>query len=74
MNPENRSILPKIAFTTFNSRFQQPSLDEGLSDITEVEFQVRRFAGLSVLVARTDATLQFDGNEAEREVWSKYWT
>lgn len=40
MNPENRAILPKIAFTTFNSKFRKPTLAEGFQDITEVEFQV----------------------------------
>jgi hypothetical protein len=41
MNPENRSILPKLAFTSFSSRYQKPELTEGFQDITEVPFKVR---------------------------------
>lgn len=41
MNPEKRNILPKLAFTSFNSRYQRPELTEGFQDITEVPFKVR---------------------------------
>ncbi|PQE10227.1 hypothetical protein CJF32_00000743 [Rutstroemia sp. NJR-2017a WRK4] len=39
MNPENRSILPKLAFTGFSSRYQKPEMTEGFQDITEVPFK-----------------------------------
>ncbi|TGO43984.1 hypothetical protein BCON_0675g00010 [Botryotinia convoluta] len=39
MNPEKRKILPKLAFTSFNSRYQRPELIEGFQDITEVPFK-----------------------------------
>lgn len=40
LNPEKRKVLPKIAFSTYTSRFKEPSRDEGFLDITTVEFQV----------------------------------
>ncbi|OCK77416.1 PNK3P-domain-containing protein [Lepidopterella palustris CBS 459.81] len=42
MNPEKRTILPKLAFTGFASRYREPKLEEGFEDITKVEF---RFEG-----------------------------
>ncbi|KAI1007274.1 hypothetical protein K3495_g946 [Podosphaera aphanis] len=39
MNPENRKMLPGIAFNTFNKNFQPPQLAEGFQDITEVPFK-----------------------------------
>jgi hypothetical protein len=41
MNPESRTILPKMAFTGFASRYREPTLDEGFDDITKVNFKVR---------------------------------
>lgn len=41
MNPENRVILPGMAFRGFASRYQRPATSEGFQDITEVEFTVR---------------------------------
>ncbi|OJD33593.1 polynucleotide kinase 3 phosphatase [Diplodia corticola] len=38
MNPESRALLPKIAFTSFASRYRVPQLKEGLQDITKVDF------------------------------------
>ncbi|KAJ9656194.1 DNA kinase/phosphatase Pnk1 [Neophaeococcomyces mojaviensis] len=54
VNPENRTILPPIAFRSFAQSFVEPKLDEGFQDITTVSFQ-------------------FEGTDAERELWSKYW-
>lgn len=34
-------MLPKMAFTGFASRYREPTLEEGLEDITKVDFQVR---------------------------------
>jgi bifunctional polynucleotide phosphatase/kinase len=42
MNPEARSILPKLAFNGFASRFKAPKEQEGFQDITEIPF---RFQG-----------------------------
>ncbi|KAM0352335.1 hypothetical protein ACHAPU_002000 [Fusarium lateritium] len=41
LNPESRTVLPKMAFTGFASRFKPPQLKEGFQDITEVQFQFR---------------------------------
>jgi bifunctional polynucleotide phosphatase/kinase len=41
MNPEERVLLPKQAFTGFISRYQRPELAEGFQDITEISFEVR---------------------------------
>jgi bifunctional polynucleotide phosphatase/kinase len=38
VNPEKRSILPSMAFSGFRSRFQEPSVAEGFTDITKVDF------------------------------------
>lgn len=40
MNPESRTMLPKMAFTGFASRYREPTLDEGFDDITKVNFKV----------------------------------
>ena len=40
MNPESRQMLPKLAFTGFASRYLQPTITEGLEDITTVDFTV----------------------------------
>ncbi|OBT65228.1 hypothetical protein VE03_04578 [Pseudogymnoascus sp. 23342-1-I1] len=39
MNPEKRAILPNIAFTSFNSKYKPPTLEEGFKEIMEVKFQ-----------------------------------
>lgn len=39
-NPENRTILPKLAFTSFASRFRAPKLEEGFKEIVTVDFEV----------------------------------
>ncbi|KAL2355708.1 polynucleotide kinase 3 phosphatase-domain-containing protein [Cryomyces antarcticus] len=39
MNPEKRTLLPKIAFAGFLSRYREPSLQEGFQDITKVDFK-----------------------------------
>lgn len=41
MNPEKRTVLPSIAFSSFAKRFTRPQLSEGFQDITEVAFKVR---------------------------------
>ncbi|KAI4141881.1 MAG: hypothetical protein L6R39_005156 [Caloplaca ligustica] len=38
-NPEKRTILPHSAFSSFASRFKQPTVEEGFQDIVPVEFQ-----------------------------------
>ena len=39
-NPESRKILPKVAFTSFASRFRAPKLEEGFKEIVTVDFEV----------------------------------
>ena len=41
MNPESRTMLPKMAFTGFASRYREPTVDEGFDDIAKVNFKVR---------------------------------
>ena len=41
MNPEKRTVLPRVAFTSYASRFNKPDVSEGFKDLTEIEFQVR---------------------------------
>jgi bifunctional polynucleotide phosphatase/kinase len=41
MNPEERMMLPKLAFTGFAARYREPTLEEGFVDITTVDFKVR---------------------------------
>lgn len=38
MNPEKRQLLPKVAFTSYAARFQQPLLSEGFLDMLAVDF------------------------------------
>lgn len=40
MNPEHRSMLPKMAFTGFAARYREPRVEEGFEDITKVDFKV----------------------------------
>ncbi|KAF2218130.1 polynucleotide kinase 3 phosphatase-domain-containing protein [Elsinoe ampelina] len=42
MNPESRTMLPKMAFSGFAGRYVEPSVREGFQDITKVDF---RFEG-----------------------------
>ncbi|KAF2764933.1 PNK3P-domain-containing protein [Teratosphaeria nubilosa] len=39
MNPEQRTILPRMAFTGFASRYREPKVEEGFEDITKVDFE-----------------------------------
>ncbi|KAK7532386.1 polynucleotide kinase 3 phosphatase-domain-containing protein [Phyllosticta citribraziliensis] len=39
LNPEHRSMLPKLAFSSFTSRFRAPRLDEGFQDVLDVGFK-----------------------------------
>lgn len=41
-NPEKRTMLPKMAFSGFVSRYREPKLEEGFQDITKVDFKVSR--------------------------------
>jgi len=38
MNPEGRSMLPAVAFRSFQQRYIAPSANEGFQDITQVDF------------------------------------
>ncbi|KAF2840849.1 putative DNA 3'-phosphatase Tpp1 [Patellaria atrata CBS 101060] len=39
LNPEGRTMLPKLAFTGFASRYREPDLKEGFQDITKIDFK-----------------------------------
>ncbi|KAL5337001.1 polynucleotide kinase 3 phosphatase-domain-containing protein [Aspergillus crustosus] len=41
LNPETRELVPKIAFSDFLRRFEEPTLFEGFQDIIRVDFQFR---------------------------------
>ena len=74
MNPEKRSMLPKMAFTSFVSRYREPKAEEGFQDITKVDFEVGSPTSQRLHNTRpaTDDT-QFRGTEEQRKEWSKYW-
>lgn len=38
-NPEKRSLLPRVAFSSFASRYRKPEVSEGLEEIMVVDFQ-----------------------------------
>ena len=40
-NPENRIMLPGIAFKSFAQRYRAPSLSEGFQDIVKVDFHFK---------------------------------
>lgn len=40
MNPEQRTMLPRVAFAGFASRFREPVLKEGFEEIIKVDFKV----------------------------------
>ncbi|EMC97501.1 hypothetical protein BAUCODRAFT_33217 [Baudoinia panamericana UAMH 10762] len=39
MNPEKRTMLPKLAFTGYAARYREPKVEEGFDDITENDFK-----------------------------------
>lgn len=41
LNPEDREVLPEMAFTGFASRYKAPQESEGFQDVTEVAFCFR---------------------------------
>lgn len=43
LNPEKRTMLPKVAFTSFTARYREPKVEEGFQDIVRVDFEVRTF-------------------------------
>lgn len=80
MNPEGRSLVPKMAFSSFQSRFRTPSTEEGFEDIIRVDFKVRKRhrpgeqpALRKELTPVFCQTLQFTGSLESRKVWSRYW-
>jgi len=55
MNPEQRVNLPKVAFTSFASRFREPELKEGFEDITRVDFKVSHGPYDEIVVCGTES-------------------
>ncbi|KAE9979636.1 hypothetical protein EG327_006934 [Venturia inaequalis] len=39
LNPEDRTILPPVAFTSYRGRFEEPKLEEGFTDVFKVDFE-----------------------------------
>ena len=76
MNPESRTMLPKMAFSGFASRYREPTLDEGFQDITKVDFKVCFSVAVDaprMLRGRLTYFPQFVGTEAQKALWRKYW-
>lgn len=40
LNPEDRTILPPVAFTSYRGRFEEPKIEEGFTDVMKVDFEV----------------------------------
>lgn len=74
MNPEQRTLLPNMAFTGFISRYRPPQVSEGFEDITEIKFQASLLFHILdwqyLLLMRHP---QFQGTDQEWEIWSRYW-
>jgi len=41
MNPESRTMLPKMAFTGFAARYRLPTTQEGFQDVARVVFHFK---------------------------------
>jgi len=39
-NPEKRSLLPRVAFSSFASRYRAPEVSEGFNDMIVIDFRV----------------------------------
>ncbi|TVY50050.1 Bifunctional polynucleotide phosphatase/kinase [Lachnellula occidentalis] len=52
MNPEERQILPGIAFSSFKGRYKPPKVSEGFQDITEIEFKVSLLLAVDGLLSQ----------------------
>lgn len=74
-------MLPKLAFTSFASRYRAPKLEEGFKEIIKVDFVVSVVQPLTRhvshwLVRCSELKInrgQFTGSDAQKELWSKYW-
>ncbi len=73
MNPEKRTLLPKVAFTGFASRYQEPKIEEGFQDITTVDFGVSHLIRTMPPLQHTDDRLQFEGSEEQAALWKRFW-
>ncbi|KAK0256084.1 DNA kinase/phosphatase Pnk1 [Friedmanniomyces endolithicus] len=74
MNPEKRTLLPKVAFTGFASRYRAPKIEEGFQDITTVDFKVSHLLpSMPSSSQRTDDRLQFEGSEEQAALWKRFW-
>lgn len=65
MNPENRTLLPTPAFSSFQTRYRKPELSEGFQDITEVKFQVGSTSHYSVSFSLTFSCSSKDQRQNE---------
>jgi bifunctional polynucleotide phosphatase/kinase len=75
MNPEKRTMLPPGLFHSFAKRFEEPSVKEGFQDIVKVEFVVsdRMKTDTNINVFCMLTLKQFQGTEAQKAIWTKYW-
>jgi len=63
MNPEQRTILPRVAFASYAFRFREPVLKEGFHEIIKVEFKVSVILHcMSVGKATSTALMTYFGN------------
>ena len=79
MNPELRTMLPKMAFGGFAARYREPNIEEGFEDITRVDFKVRvalNGTSFDVLLTRNHSLRAqksrkpFGVSTGSREPWS----
>lgn len=70
-------MLPKLAFTSFASRYRAPKLEEGFKEIVQVDFVVsivHSYLPIAMVwYGRGANRAKFTGSDAQRALWSKYW-
>lgn len=70
MNPEHRKMLPRMAFSGFLGRYQEPTLEEGFEDVTTIDFKVSQAMLSQSAIANCQ---QLHGTSEQIETWSQYW-
>lgn len=58
-------MLPKLAFTSFASRYRAPKLEEGFKDIITVDFEVSVLQLRTRHLSRWDCCEQLNANQGQ---------
>lgn len=66
-------MLPKVAFTGFASRYREPKVEEGLQDISKVDFKVSARTEHIPVHHIAHSIQQFQGSEEQKLQWQKFW-